>query len=69
MKEIIPNKLIVSYDEEGCIKDAILQYKIKEDGVTKNQFYTMTVKDGIKDIIGNVLNSAKSHAEKGEKIK
>jgi hypothetical protein len=68
MREIIPHKLIVSYDDKGEIKDAILQYRIKEDGVIKNQFYTMAVKDGMSTGINNILSAAKSHAERGERI-
>jgi hypothetical protein len=67
-KEIIPHKLITSYDENGKIKDSILQYKIREDGVVKNQFFTMSVKNGLDEKVNTVLLSAKVHAEKGEKI-
>lgn len=68
MKEIIPHKLVISYNDKGEIKESILQYRLQIDGATKNEFFTISVKDGIKNTINPILADAKNHAKKGEKI-
>jgi hypothetical protein len=70
MKEIIPTKLICSFDD-GKFDTALLQYKIRVDGaIDEQKFYTMTVDAGIMvDDIEKILTQSISHVEKGEKIK
>lgn len=46
-KEIIPNKLITAINTGGILKDCVLHYQIKTDGVLDKKFYTVNVKDGI----------------------
>jgi len=68
-KEILPHKLVVHYDEKCEVKDAVLIYKIREDGAVKNVFYTMSVKPSISGIpMNTLLTSAKESAETCEKI-
>jgi hypothetical protein len=69
MKEMIPQKLIATLNEDGTLKNAVLQYKLKIDGVLQSKFYTIAVSDGIKAVnINTVFTDAISHAKKGEKI-
>ena len=69
MKKIVPHKLVVSYDKNGNMTSAILQYKIDVDGAVKNEFFTMSVAAGISaGILDGVFGMAKAHVEKGEKI-
>lgn len=70
MKEIIPNKLIISLNEDGTVANSLLHYRMRIDGkMENNRFYTMSVKTGIN--VADLLKISKdsiSHAEKGEKI-
>jgi hypothetical protein len=69
MKEIIPNKLIVTFGSDGKVQSSILQYRIKVDGVMEEKYYTMGVDNGIKtEELSKLINDAKSHTAKGEKI-
>ena len=69
-KEIIPLKLIVDLNEDGTVKDGILQYQLRELGVTsKRNFYTIGIKSGIQiPDLEKIISDSKTHAEKGEKI-
>jgi len=70
MKEIIPHKLIATLNPDGTVASALLQYKLRVDGAGEERYYTMTIDDGIdKKILNNILADAKTHTEKGEKIK
>ncbi len=70
MKEIIPKKLITTFDKQGKVQNSILLYQIKEDKQTKRRFHTISVKAGI-NIKGmnRILTESKKHAEIGEKIR
>lgn len=71
VKEILPNKLIISFNSDGSFRDGILQYKLKIDGaIDERKFYTIAITKGI-DLkeINSILEDSKLHAEKGEKIK
>lgn len=46
-KEIIPNKLITAINTDGTLKDCVLHYQIKNDGVLDKKFLTVNVKGGI----------------------
>jgi len=68
-KEIIPYKLIVELNEDNTCKNAVFQYRIKENGVMQNRFLTMTVNPGITiNNLNSVLAEAKMHVEQGEGI-
>jgi hypothetical protein len=70
MKEIIPHKIIISLDESGSFKDAIMQYRIKHGSATENKFYTMSIKNGISTAaINTQILKAKEHVEKGEGVR
>ncbi|MDD4980707.1 MAG: hypothetical protein PHC54_05515 [Candidatus Omnitrophica bacterium] len=69
-KEIIPYRLVVTYNDEGSVKSSILQYRIREDGkMDERKFYTMSVNNGIEPAKLQSISAASiSHVEKGEKI-
>lgn len=70
-KEIIPNKLITAINTDGTLKDCVLHYQIKTDGVLDKKFYTVNVKDGIvandlQKIIDDSIAQAKTSEGIGE---
>ncbi len=70
-KEIIPNKLITAINTGGILKDCVLHYQIKTDGVLDKKFYTVNVKDGIvandlQKIIDDSIAQAKTSEGIGE---
>ncbi len=70
MKQIIPKKLITTFDKDGQAQNSVLLYQIKTGGVLDNKFHTISVKAGVN--IGNlnkILKASITHAEKGEHIK
>ena len=70
MSRIIPHKLVISYDKDGEVSSSILQYKIENNGVVKNEFFTMSVDAGInKSSLTNLGSAAKMHAERGEGLR
>lgn len=71
-KEIVPHKLVVTYNEDGTVHSALLQYRVRVDGKVGRQFETMTVTDGVKDKSGSMdglMRAGIIHAEVGEKIR
>ena len=71
MKEIIPHRLIITYNRDGTIQSNILQYRVKEDGVIdEGKILTMSVDKGIEqDKVQNISALGIAHVKKGEKIK
>lgn len=68
-KEIIPHKQITSYDENGEVKDVILQYRIREDGKMSNQFFTKSVKNSLDlEQVNATLAAGKADVETKEGI-
>jgi len=70
MKEIVPHRLIIDLNQEGGFKSGILQYRIRNDGVMVNKFFTMGIAGGINlPAMNTMLLKTKGHVEIGEKIK
>jgi hypothetical protein len=69
-KEIIPLKLIIELNEDGTFKDGILQYQLRETGaVSKRNFYTIGVKEGIKiPDLEKIVSDSIAHTAVAEKI-
>lgn len=69
-KEIVPHKLIITLNEDWTTQSGILSYRLREDGSMNSQkYYTMDVSKGINVTrLGEIVASARSHTEKGEKI-
>jgi len=70
-KEIIPNKLITAINTDGTLKDCVLHYQIKTDGVLDKKFLTVNVKGGIvvddlQEIIDDSITQAKTSEGIGE---
>ena len=63
---IVPHKMILSYAEDGTVKDAILQYRIKVNGVMDNKFYTMGVKESVSKTAVDSMAIAKAQVDQIE---
>lgn len=69
MKKIIPNKLIIKFNDDEEVVDAVLQYRLSDGGKTENKFFTMAVHPAFdKDVLKNILSTAKQHTATGEGI-
>ncbi len=69
-KEIVPHKLIIDLNQDGSFRDGVLQYRIRVDGATQEKYFTMGLKNGVNGLnLQTLIDEAKSHTEKGEKIK
>jgi hypothetical protein len=42
-KEIIPHKLITVLDEVGNVKESVIQYRLKIDGILQSKFNTISI--------------------------
>lgn len=69
-KEIVPNKLIITLNEDWSVKDTVLSYRMREDGAMDTKRYFTIAVDGGIDIqqLNGIIESAKAHANAGEKI-
>lgn len=68
-KEIIPNKLITAINTGGILKDCVLHYQIKTDGVLDKKFYTLSVKGGISiEDLQKIINDGIAQAKVSEGI-
>lgn len=67
-KEIVPHKMVVSYNPDGTVRDSIMMYRIKENGVTSREYKTVNVKVKIDTDLEAATVFAKEHVELSEKI-
>jgi len=66
MKELIPNKLIISINENGTVKNTILHYQLSIDGsLDKRKFYTMAIA-GLE--LSNIIKSSIDYVKEREGI-
>ena len=69
MKEIIPTKKIITLDDEGEFKNAVVQYRVREDGKLGRDFKTISVSEGVGlEKITQVITDSLDHVHRGEKI-
>ena len=62
-KTIVPVKMVIDLNANGSIKEAVLQYKLSENGSTLNRSYSVSVKNGltmaeVEAVIGKAVASA-----------
>jgi len=68
-KEIVPNKLITAINTDGTLKDCVLHYQIKTDGVLDKKFLTVNVKSGIVvEDLQKIVNDSIAQAKHSEGI-
>lgn len=69
-KELIPHKMVVTYDDKGAYKNSTMLYRVRVDGLMdERKFYTLDVTKQIDAAsIAKVLTDSKLHAESAEKI-
>ena len=69
-KELIPNKVILNFDSKGVYRDGVLQYRVKENGVLKNIYHTISIENSGFSIpqFKDMVKKFESHAKKAEKI-
>ena len=42
-KNIIPNKVIINYNNDGTFRDGVIQYRVEADGALDNNFKTISI--------------------------
>jgi hypothetical protein len=70
IKEIIPNKMIFSLNDDGSFKSAMLHYRLRVDGsLDPKKFYTIKIDVSI-DIEGiqQIINDSIVQVKKSEGI-
>lgn len=67
MKEIIPQKLILTFKPDGLIESSVLLYKIKVGGILDKKFFTMPISNGIEgDALEKLALGCKQYVELSE---
>lgn len=58
--KIVPNKLIVEVNEDGTFSHALMQYRLKVDGLLYPKYYSISVDNGLDvDKLNVILKKAK----------
>lgn len=67
MKELIPHKMVIEY-EEGSFKTGVLLYRVKVDGVLTKGYKSIGIKDAgfSKPQLNGILEKINTHAKKAE---
>lgn len=68
-KEVIPQKVTISYNEEGTLDGILIYYKIRENGRLYPSFKSLSVKSSVdNEEASNILASALTAANTAEGI-
>ncbi len=68
MKNIIPHKIVISFNVDGTFDNGILLYqKQEESGLVLNKYHSISIKNTVnKPIMNGIINKAIKFAKKSE---
>ncbi len=70
-KNVVPHKMVITYDNDGNFKKSVLLYRLKTNGMLDaRKFYSMDTTKGLdKNLINRVVFDGKNYADVIEKSK
>ena len=70
MREMIPHKMVVDFEQDGSLKNGVMLYRIRENGTLSKGYRSISIKGAGYGVpsFNNILAKIRKHVRTAENI-